>query len=591
MPARTSPRSFLLTLSCLIATSIPGFAQQLGSDPLGGSSAPGTSSVLGVPVREPDTPPDRVDSHSDGGKRLEFKSQTTLVQVPVIVTDAAGAHIHQLTKSDFSVLEDGKRQHISGFEEIIPGENAVAAPANAVGAYTNIPSRQNELTALTIIVLDEINTPFLSQSSARQQLIKYLGRHLETTHPIGLIVLGNKGMSVLSRLNSDPATLIAALKNASGTVSEMEKFNDDGKAMAATGEPGKGITPGGLPIGASPEVAIQHFILKQDAAEAPYIQARAVENTLRGFLQLAMYLSGLPGRKSVIWVTGSFPFYLDSFTSVPGDPSLRTLYERSLKALNDAQVAVYPVDARGLLTDSTYSGEFTGSMLGSGATDSLNQATLTSLKTFAKMTGGLAYYSTNDLAGAVDGALKDSSSYYLLTYYLDQKKNNPGWRDLKVTVSRKDAQVRARAGYLVTNVAANPEVTRKADIDFALNSPFESTGVRVREQWLGIDPKGGKAVVAFAVKVPAEDLIDEGYKNRFDVDFVAQAVSKGIARGGVSQSIKGAVAPDKLAKLKADGIFYQSRLELPPGNYQVRFVVRDNLSGKIGSVFVPLTVN
>ena len=81
---------------------------------------------------------------------------------------------------------------------------------------------------------------------------------------------------------------------------------------------------------------------------------------------------------------------------------------------------------------------------------------LISLKNFAEMTGGVAYYNTNDLAGALGRAVQDSSSYYLLSYYLDHHDNKPGWRKLQVVVARKDAEVRARAGYLVTDVAVNP---------------------------------------------------------------------------------------------------------------------------------------
>src|SRR5215813_4440560 len=161
MFGQTSLRLFLLMLLVTLAASIIGHAQQVGSsDPLGDNSSPGTSSVLGLPLHEPDTPPDRVNGHSDGGKRLEFKSQTTLVQVPVIVTDSTGAHIHQLSKTDFKVMENGKAQHIVTFEEIIPGESAVSAAFPTDGTYSNVPSKQDKVRPVTVIVLDEINTPF-----------------------------------------------------------------------------------------------------------------------------------------------------------------------------------------------------------------------------------------------------------------------------------------------------------------------------------------------------------------------------------------------------------------------------------------------
>ncbi len=293
----------------------------------------------------------------------------------------------------------------------------------------------------------------------------------------------------------------------------------------------------------------------------------------------------------MVWLTGSFPFYLDSFGSVPGDNTLRALYERAMKALNDAQISIYPVDVRGLLNDPAYFASTAGPTPAGDTTSFLQDSTLNSLKNFAKMTGGRAYYGSNDLAGAIKHAAEDSSSYYLLGYYLDTHNNKPGWRKLQVVVSRKDAEVGARAGFLATNASVNPEVTHKADVEFALNSPFESTGIAMAEQWQGSSPDGGKRKIGFALSVRAEGLIDEADKNRFDLEFVTRAIKKGTIADTVGQTIKGTLPPDALAKIKANGIFYRNSLDLAPGEYQVRFVVRDNLSGKIGSVIVPLTVN
>src|SRR5271166_603844 len=420
----------LLLMSCFVfASAAIGFPQ---TDPYAPGAASGTFNSTGTATHETDTPPDRVGSQTEGGKQIEFKAQTVLVQVPVIVTDASGAHIHQLAKTDFKMLDDGKSQHIVNFEEILPNKQVVSPLANSAGTFTNVTTDSHQTHSIIVIVLDEVNTPFLSQASARQQLIRYLGEHLDASQPVGLMVIGSKGARVLSGLDSNPETLIAALKKAGGSVSQMEKFSNDAQTVAATGETHSGLTPGGIGRNTPPEVAIRRFVMKQDNVEAPYVQARAIESTLSSFLSIAMSLSGLPGRKSVIWVTGGFPFYLDSFTSVPGDPGLRVLYERLMKAFNDEQVAVYPVDARGILSDPAFAGEFTGSMLGSEAQGFSDRSKNDSLKNFAKMTGGVAYSGTNDVAGAVALAMQDSSSYYLLSYYVDRRNTQPGWRKLLV---------------------------------------------------------------------------------------------------------------------------------------------------------------
>jgi VWFA-related protein len=577
----------LLLLLATVAIHTCARAQLQQTDPYTNGAATGAT---GLQPRSGPADTESVSSHADQGKLLQFKSQTTIVQVPVVVTDKGGNHIHGLAKADFKVLENGKPQKIASFEEIIPAAIARPSAIPTAGTFTNVSPDEDKPRALAVILLDEVNTPFFDQAYARKQLVKYLATHLQPSQPVGLMSLSEKGLTTLSGFDTDPQALMAALRKASGHVSTMENYSNDAKAIAATGNTPNSLLRG-ISASEAPELVIQRFTLQQDALTATYSQARAIETTLGAFLEIAWSLSGTPGRKSLVWVTGSFPFYLDSFTSVPGDNSLRALYERSLQAINDAQISIYPVDARGLLSDETYSGENTGSLLPAGASDSARQSSITSLKTFAAMTGGVAFYNTNDLSGAYGRAVQDSSSYYLLSYYLDHHDNKMGWRKLQVEVSRADTEVRARAGFLVTDVSANPKLTQKADLDLALHSPFESTGIPVTERWEGLRTKGQKKQVGFVLRVPVTGLIDEADKNYVDLEFVAQAMNKGAAAGTVSQQFKGNIPLENLAKLKTDGVLYQNFFELAPGDYEVHFVVRDNLTGRIGSVIVPLTVD
>src|SRR5580704_18107387 len=105
-------RSWLFGFVVLI---LLGSVQLAGAqtDPYGGSSS--NSGASGLPLgNNTDIPP---ISRRDEGAGLKFKSQATLIEVPVVVTDKSGSHIHQLTKSDFNILEDGKQQRIASFEE------------------------------------------------------------------------------------------------------------------------------------------------------------------------------------------------------------------------------------------------------------------------------------------------------------------------------------------------------------------------------------------------------------------------------------------------------------------------------------------
>lgn len=579
-----------------IAFSACALAQigQQGTDPFTGQPAQPTP-----PVTLPDTSQTSRGVNEEG--RLVFKSGTVLVEVPAVVTDSSGNHVHNLTKNDFKILENGKPQKISVFEEVTASNVRPAPAANPPGTFSNLTFDSQQPVSVTVIALDTINTPFLDQAIGRKQLIKYLGETLDSRRVLGLVVISSKGVKVLGGLNSDPATLIAALKKASGEFSPMETFGAEGKVLAATESQPTQLT-GGISPGEDPAARMRRFIVNADAVQGAYQQARAIEDTMKAFLSIALSLSGIPGRKSLIWATGSFPFTLDSPSSVPGG-NLSLLYERTMRALNDAQVAVYPVDLRGvlgssLIADATYSGGLSGPEIGNGAAARgwLQNSSVDSLKNFAEMTGGRAYYNNNDLAAGFKRAADDSSSYYLLGYYLDTHNTKPGWRKLQVQVQQKDCEVHARNGVLFTNATIDPQLTHQADIDFALSSPFDDTGIPVTVQWQPPAPSGDKNTgekkkVGFALRLPATSVIDEADQNRFDVDFIAQATKQGEPAGHAGQTIRGTVPASALDRIKAEGIFYRNTLELSPGEYQVRFVVRDNLSGKIGSVSAPLSVN
>jgi VWFA-related protein len=587
----------LIVLLCLMLAPVGALAQEIGNqgtDPFTGQPANPVP-----PVTLPDTTPKIGGTRED---RLVFKSQTVLVQVPTVVTDKSGNHVHNLTKDDFKILEDGKQQKISSFEEVTAGTRPVPAKTFP-GTFSNLALDGQQPLAITVIALDVINTPFLDQAYARKQLIKYLADNLDSGHVLGLVVMGSKGIKVLGGLNSDPAALIAALKKASGEVSSMETFSTDGKALASADADPSELTGGSGP-GEDALMRMRRFILNADALEGQYQQSRAIEDTMRAFLAIAWSLSGIPGRKSLIWATGSFPFPLDSPSTLPGG-NLSQLYERAMDALKNAQIAVYPVDVRGLVsTTPTDDAKYDGAVSSAGLSDAgsgrswLQASTVNSMVTFAEMTGGRAFYNSNDLTAGFKRAADDSSSYYLLGYYVDTHNTRPGWRKLQVQLPLKDKgwEVRARTGLFFTNTGIDPQLTHQADIDFALSSPFDSTGIQVTMQWQPPGPEGDKKAgdkkkVGFALRLPATSVIEESDKNRFDVDFIAQATKLGVPAGKAGQTIKGIVPASALDKIKAEGIFYSSALELAPGDYEVRFVVRDNLTGRIGSVSAPLTVN
>jgi len=519
-----------------------------------------------------------------------FRSQTEVVEVPAVVTDKSGRALHGLTKDDFRIFEDGKERRIATFEEVNAASSHPAEHPAPVGQFSNIAEQIREPQSVVVFALDTINTPFLDQAYARRQLLDYIAQNTSPSQTLGLVVIGAKGVQVLCALGTDAATLAAALRKATGQISPMEQYGVEGKLIAANDPEPNEIWATGMAPREDPSDKLARWIAAADAVEGQRQQARSTEATLKAFLSVAWSLAGVPGRKSLIWLTGSFPFPLDSESALPS--KWTELYEKAMQALNDAQISIYPIDARGLVNTGAFAGSETSPQtVDAGASSHLNDSVLANMRMFAGMTGGRAFYNTNDLAGAIATAADDSASYYLLGFYLDTHNTSSGWRKLRVQVKQPDGVVRARSGFLETRLTADPELTHKADIEFALSSPFDTTSIPVTAQWLGVTQEGPERKVAFSLNMPESGLVDEGNNNLFDIDLVVQLSRDGLASTVARKTLKGLIPAQALPKIKSEGMIYNNFIVVPLGKYEVRFLVRDNLSGRIGTVSAPLVVN
>jgi VWFA-related protein len=609
----TSKRSLvfsLLLIASVVLVSLPLWSQRRGAGP---SNTPRTVPDIGAqygvsPTAPPSTSSGASRHHAEDEGPVEFHSETVLIQVPAIVADKSGSHVTGLTRESFQVFENGKEQKIATFEEVQTLHTLLNAPASKDGEFTNVGPIQDKAHTAIIIALDTINTPFLDQAYGRKQLIKFLAEHADASQPVGLVQINGKGLRVIHTITSDPDVLLAALKKVNGEIPALQGVDIDSQAAAVVGvDPSLASqSPGALAaIGMDSSLSaltlqLQQFVLNGDATIIRMQQDHAMEITLRSFLDIASSLSGIPGRKTLIWATGSFPFYMDSYASVPGG-YLSLLYERTVKALNDAEVSVYPVDVRGLVStspagDANYAGGLTGPAFAHSvyARGWLQNSTIDTLKDFADMTGGRAFYNSNDVAGGFQRAAEDSAQYYLLGYYLDTKNTKAGWRQLKVKTSKPGSEVRSRAGFFVTNATTNPAVSRQLDVETALASPLESTAIPLTLKFVGTSTEGDKKKVDFNIHLGGGSVyIDETRGNHFDLEFDAVIFKNadGTPAGTFGKVMQGSILAASLDSVKATGVGFHNSMDLAPGQYTVRFVVRDNLTGKLGSVSAPLTVN
>ncbi len=558
-----------------------------------------TALAQAAPNKQP--PPATAAATAVPPKFPAFSTRTEMVLVPVVVNNGAGEHVSGLKKEDFVVKENGKPQTVTVFEEI------KAAPAARVkkdllppGAYSNFLEEQTP-KRLVIIAIDMINTPLIDQAYAREQLVKFLSENLDPGTLISLVAIGRGRMRMIHDFTSDPALLIAALRKVRGQppAIDAEAAVADAAALqqeADIMEDFLTLTPG-------------QFLAAAGARAAFGEQRLVVLDTLSAIQQLAQAYAGVPGRKALLWATAGFPFTLgsngiESARGFPRDGLSDVIrdYEKTWDLLNNANMALYPVDARGLVNTAWIPASVGFSAQNARAADSGRQYlraqqarhldTIATMQTFAEMTGGQAFYNTNDLSRSFRRAAEDSAAYYLLGYYLE-KNSKPGWHKLKVEVQRAGVHLRARNGFFVTP-GDDPNSREKRDIAQAMGSPLDFSGLPFTVKFEPATPmeKSANRRVPFSIILPLGAVaIDEADSNHTQVEFVGMArTHDGQPVGDFAQTMEGHLKPESVEQIRTHGLAYNYAMELPPGEYSLRFVVRDGVSGRIGSLTAPLRV-
>ena len=380
---------------------------------------------------------------------LTFSTKARYVLVPVVVADKAGDPVAGLKKEDFRLQENGKDQVISSLEEIVPTAAPLpSGPAKNKNEASNEAAIENKAPRrLTIIAIDVVNTPFSDQARARQQVLAFLAKSLEADSLYQVVAVENNGLRVLHDYTQSSEDLIATVQklNSRFTASDrvdnaaLGDFNSKGGGEVGP-RGGLTVTPGATSVGPSgnaytldPRVNLEAWAEAQNAASegqyASFVSDAAAESTLTAFQQIAERTSGIPGRKSLIWITGSFPFSIDPATARVSNGTDFDVYQHVMQELSDQMIVLYPVDARGVLTsnpDATMHLTRTQNAFPGAWLDDISNRQLDVLNTmisFADMTGGRAYINTNDTAGETHSVPFDRAHHYVLNHPLDN--NNP----------------------------------------------------------------------------------------------------------------------------------------------------------------------
>jgi VWFA-related protein len=491
---------------------------------------------------------------------------TRLVPLDVIVLDKHGNPVSGLSKDDFVVLDNKSPRTIQLFSEetgqVPPGTRQPLPP----GAYSNEIQAAGVPSNITIILLDSFNTGFLDQAFARSQISKLLST-IQAEDRVALYTLGTH-LRILHEFTSDGSSLGEALKKYLG---ERAPDMDTAKSQSI------GVLHKDLEALAQAEGIDDSHPFAQDHR---HLTAEALR-------MIADHVGSLPGRKNLLWVSGSFPFSVDTNnlqrTTDGQKIPFATDVELAMRALNNANVAVYPVDARGLVDSG---------LIGAAASSNTEQdmANFGAMQILARRTGGLAFYNTNAIKSSVRQAIDDSRVTYQLGFYPDGVDWDGSFHKVRVKVNRSNVHVQSRDGYFAL---AEPHVaaqTWREMISETARSPVEATGIRIRVQLTPLDVSEARTLSLSVTLDTAQLQFIQA--NGLWSDTVEAAFIQLDDQNRVIQTsplrLPLALDSDTYDQLLKQGMFLRRELPILPNAATLQVIVRDGGSGKIGSLHIAL---
>lgn len=552
--------------------------------------------------------------------------QGPLVVLDVVVTDSAGHPIHDLKAGDFTILERGKKMIPQSFEEhhtelTQPAAPAPAAPRSIPNVFTNYTETPPN-GALNVLLLDALNTPLTDQMALRRQMLDYVAKMPAGTR-IAIFGLSSR-LFILQGFNSDPAMLKAALSGKKNLAKESplvvtpqeadQQLNDNDNLSDLMGN-----DPNATTVLAN----VQQF--QADVATAQ-ITLR-VQYTLAGIDELARYLAGIPGRKNLIWLSGSFPLNIEPDGDLEDPFRAAAAYADQVKDTADllvkAQVAVYPVDARGLFVDPAMTAQVTGASFARSPQTMMKQMSKFTTQTgsehgtmdmIADETGGKAFYNTNGLTDAVKQAIDDGSNYYTLSYAPTDTNWDSAYRKVRIEVDRGGTHLFYVHGYYAD--APNAKVQGQ--------KVLPEHPVQVAMMRGGPDPTQIVFAVRIVPEVGTEDKLpacnepkdkemkppyrhysilsgakiddltfammpDGAYQGAFDLISVLYD-PEGKPMNVCSTSIHATLSPAQYLTAQKTGVRMRQEIDAPAkGEYFLRIGIHDQPSDRVGALELPLS--
>ena len=540
-----------------------------------------------------------------------IRVSTHLVLVDVVVTDKQGKPVSGLNKEDFVLEENGKAQKISTFakasDQVSPAEGALPP-----GIYSNKPEYRSPGGPITVLLLDGLNTPFKDQAYARRQMLRFVQEQYQPGQRVAVFTLTNS-LRVLQDFTSDPQILYAALQRFNPKPQEFASVTRPtmSAAQAATAGatvttldpsvvPSHSLDSAGLGPGLTQAASVTLSSIEAfAAASTSYLEEQRSVLTLGALNSLARMLGGLPGRKSIIWVTGNLPFSLipenRSMSEAELGESLPSLDTRRVgehaagstaatvreshageirdtaARLASSQVSIYPVDARGLSI-------------------SLDIDSQETMREMARETGGRAYVNQNEIKDGVSRAFEDSAAVYTLGYYSENKKYDGKYRQVRVKLNQPGTEIFHRRGYYAIDPTQLKGYKPETEVAAALGDAVPATLVTFTAQVKSPSDNAvkGKMGVTFLVDASTVSTEDASNGKRLNVVFYATLYSpEGKMLANSSQKVDHTFDADTYQQILQHGLMLHMDLDPKPGDIQVRLAVQDLRTGLVGTLDAP----
>jgi VWFA-related protein len=541
---------------------------------------------------------------------------TELIRVEAVVFDRQGRPVRGLAARDFRLLEDGVSQALTHFQPA-SGVRDAALAGGARSASDDDPAEPSAASGRRIVLaVDDLHMAPTSLSGAKIALKRFLLEGVTDEDEVAIVTTSG-ALGLFQAFTQERAVLRRAVDR---LACAERRANAGGRATLSEYE-AEAIDRGdhvALDL-ATQEIKLRDLLTptnRQDRAENPRVRPEAVgmartlleqalevtNKTLSTLEEVVHGLGRVPGRKLLVLVSDGFVIGHGTRDARAFD--MRRIFDASARS----GVAVYALDTRGVVAEPTGGGAAEPSPVDTSAIAAKDNYAIAgriayreSMSALAEGTGGFLVHGTNDLGAGLGRILADSDAGYLLAYVPSHLDRDGRYRTIAVeVVGHPEYTVRARKGYFApddkrrveraapsTAGGSVAERQRQAEIKGALSSlvPLADVPLEMAADFVALPPDGPQLVIRAHVDLNGVPFETKGDRRQAELELVGVVYDEaGTVVGDIDgQQTDLDLAPDTYERLLRDGLRFQKTLALKPGLYQVRLVVREGRSARIGT--------